>query len=39
MRALELAQVEERRPEGTLVTRFENRHLNDASKVRLGNSN
>ena len=39
MGALELAQVEERRPAGTLVTRFENRHLHDASKVRQSNSN
>ena len=39
MGALELAQVEERRPEGARVTRFENRHLHDASKLRLGNSN
>ena len=39
IRALELVKVDDRRLDDTIVTRFENKFLNEASKTRQSNNN
>ena len=39
IKALELVQIEERRPDGSVLTQFENKFLNEARETRQVNPN